>query len=141
MLATIIFSIWWILFATTEGLCKQLAHTILVLANGSASYKPPLGLANFTAVVIQTVVCLLLYFRRRVTFAFNTLFALYKIVYMIVLFAAGMNASRRPDSGWKDFGVTYPGYTSSQALGAMAWIILSYQGWENANYVRAKPAH
>ncbi|KAF2099470.1 hypothetical protein NA57DRAFT_55435 [Rhizodiscina lignyota] len=136
MLATVIFSVWWILFATTEGNCKGIAQTILSLANGQSSFEPSLGLLNFTAVVIQTVVCLILFFARRLVFAFNTIIALFKIILMVFIFVAGMvHASRGSNSGFKDFNKEYPGYSNSQALTAMVYIILCYQGWDNANYV------
>ena len=94
------------------------------------------GLVQFTSVVVITVVCLMLFFAPRLCFAFNSVSALYKIILMVVIFIAGMAASRGANSGWDDFNVEYPGYNSKEVLTAMVYIIECYQGWDNANYVR-----
>jgi hypothetical protein len=46
-----------------------------------------------------------------------------------------MANSRKKDSGWNDFNTDYPGYSGVNALTAMVYIIFSYEGWDNANYV------
>ena len=136
LLATVIFSLWWILFASTEGGSKSVAQTILTLASGRSVFELEDGLIQFTSVVVITVTCLMLFFVPRLCFAFNSVSALYKIILMVVIFVAGMSASRRANSGWDDFNVEYPGYNSKEVLTAMVYIIECYQGWDNANYVR-----
>jgi hypothetical protein len=135
LLATIVFSFWWILTETTENVAKAIAQSMLSLATGRSAMTLDVRLINLTAIAVQTVVCLLLYFARRFTFTFNTTLAVYRIVLMIVLFVSGMMASRGPNSGLKDFNVDYPGYNGKDALSAMTYIILCYQAYENANYV------
>ena len=93
------------------------------------------GLVRYTAVVVQTVVCLLLYFVRRLCFVFNSTFALYKIILLIFIFVVGMINSRGPDSGFRDFNEKYAGYKSVDALNAMLAVLYSYEGWDGANYV------
>ena len=93
------------------------------------------GLVRYTAVVVQSVVCLLLYFARRLCFVFNSTFALYKIVLLLFIFITGMVNSRGPDSGLRDFSEKHSGYTSKNALNAILAVIYSYEGWDGANYV------
>ncbi|KAF2108836.1 amino acid permease-domain-containing protein [Lophiotrema nucula] len=135
LLATVIFSLWWILFASTEGSSKSVAQTILTLASGRSVFELEDGLIQYTGVVVITVVCLMLFFAPRLCFAFNAVSALYKIILMLVIFIAGMAASRGANSGWHDFNVEFPGYNSKEVLTAMVYIIECYQGWDNANYV------
>jgi amino acid transporter len=73
------------------------------------------------------------YFSRKSGLLLNLLFALYKIVLVIVLIICGCIASKKPDNGWSDWG-PQP-IESKNVLAAMIYIIYSYQGWENANYV------
>ena len=92
-------------------------------------------MVRFTAVVVQSVVCLLLYFARRLCFVFNSTFALYKIILLLFIFIVGMANSRGPDSGFRNFNEEYPGYKGEDALNAMLAVIYSYEGWDGANYV------
>ena len=80
----------------------------------------------------------MLYFAPRYTFTLNTLSALYKIVLMFVIFVAGIAASRGSNSGFNDFNVEYPGYNSKEVLTALVYVFQSFQGWDNANYVRSE---
>jgi hypothetical protein len=109
------------------------AVNVLTLANSKTA--PLEGQIRFTAVVVETVVCLMLFFARRLCFVFNSTFAVYKIILLLVVFIAGMANSRGKDSGWNDFDKDYPGYNGVNTLSAMIAIIYSYQGWDNANYV------
>ena len=138
LMATVIFSVFWIFFAGTVTSSKTVAQCILSVANPETpiSQIPP-GQLKFTAIVVQSVACLLMYFARRLCFVFNSTFALYKILLFLVIFVAGMVASRGPDSGFNDFNTKFPGFNGTDALTAMIYIILCYQGWENANYVRS----
>ena len=95
----------------------------------------PDGLVRFTAVVVQSVVCLLLYFARRLCFVFNSTFALYKIILLLFIFIVGMVNCRGPDSGLHNFDEKHSGYKGADALNAMLAIIYSYEGWDGANYV------
>jgi amino acid transporter len=140
-MATVIFSCFWILLADTISSSKTVAINILSLANPDMPTSDiPDGQIRFTAVVVQTVVCLLLFFARRLCFLFNTTFAFYKIILLLFIFIAGMKASGgRGYVGFKDFDKEYSGYNGVDALTAMIYIIFSYQGWDNANYVRNSP--
>lgn len=109
-----------------------MAVNVLSLAHVN---NPLEGQIRFTAVVVESVACLLLFFTRRLCFVFNSTFAIYKIFLLLVIFIAGMANSRGEDSGWNDFNKEYPGYSGVDTLTAMISIIFSYQGWDNANYV------
>lgn len=93
------------------------------------------GLVRFTAVVVQTVACLLLYFLQRLCFVFNSTLALYKIVFLLVIFIVAMAHVQGPSSGLSDFNEKHSGFKSSDALSAMLTIVSSYVGWDGANYV------
>ena len=93
------------------------------------------GLVRYTAIVVQSVVCLLMYFARRLCFVFNSTFALYKIVLLLFIFIVGMVHSRGPSSGLQDFNEKHSGYRGKDALNAMLAVIYSYEGWDGANYV------
>lgn len=110
-----------------------MAVNVLSLANPHAA--PLEGQIRFTAVVVESVVCLMLFFARRLCFVFNSTFAIYKIFLLLVIFIVGMANSHGKDSGWHDFNKDYPGYNGVNTLTAMISIIFSYQGWDNANYV------
>ena len=136
-MATVIFSCFWILLAGTISSSKTVAQNLLSLANPDISISDiPDGQIRFTAVVVQTVVCLLLFFARRLCFLLNTTFAFYKVILLLFIFIASMKASgERENVGFEDFDKEYSGYNGVDALTAMIYIIFSYQGWDNANYV------
>ncbi|KAI9709140.1 MAG: hypothetical protein M1820_003587 [Bogoriella megaspora] len=135
LLATVVFSVYWIVFAGTVTLSNGIAQNILALANPQAPSTSQPGLHKFTAIVIQTVSCLLLYFARRLVFVFNTAFAVYKIILLLVIFIAGVVASRGANFGLDDFDTEYPNYSGVNTLTAMIYIIISYEGWQNAIFV------
>jgi hypothetical protein len=135
MLAAIIFSWYWIVICTSSN-CMTVSVYILALVYPDVPYSDlPHGWVRFVAAVVQTVACLLLYFARRLCFMFNSVFALFKIILLLVLFAAGMAACHEPGSGLKDWGSTPPGAGGMNTLSAMIYVIFSYQGWEHTNYV------
>ena len=131
-----IFSVFWIIKAGTYSSARNVAQYVLSLANPDTPMSEISdGLVRYTAVVVQTVVCLLLYFARRLCFVFNSAFAVYKIILLVFIFIVGMINSRGPNSGLTDFNEKHPGYTSEDALNAMLAVIYSFEGWDGANYV------
>lgn len=138
LLATLIFALWWILFASTVSNAKSVAQSILSLATHKSAFDIEDGWIQFTSIIVQTVVCLILFFAPRYCFALNTVSALYKIILMFVIFVAGIAASRGSNSGFNDFNVEYPGYNSKEVLTALVYVFQSFQGWDNANYVRSE---
>lgn len=136
LLATVIFSYFWILLASTCTSSKSVAVNLLALANPDTDASDLSdGQIRFTAIVVQTVSCLLLFFARRLVFVFNSTFAAFKIILLLFIFFTGMANSRGQNSGWNDFNEEFPGYRGFETLTAMTYILFCYQGWDNANYV------
>lgn len=135
MLAATIFTWYWVTLATA-GNARTAAIYMASLISPNRSYNQlDESLVKFLAVVNQTVICLLLYFLRRVSFMLNSLFAIFKIVFLLVLFVAGMVATSKEDSGTPDFGYRHPNSSALDSAAAMIWVIYAYQGWEHTNYV------
>lgn len=135
MLAATIFSWYWILLGTS-GSCETVAIYIVALIYPKTPYTDlDEGLIRFMLVIVQSVACLLLYFMRRLCFMFNSIFAVFKIVLLLVLIAAGVAASHKAGSGMSDFHVKQAGYGGINSLVAMIYVVYCYQGWEHTNYV------
>ncbi|KAF2739366.1 hypothetical protein EJ04DRAFT_484118, partial [Polyplosphaeria fusca] len=136
LLAAVIFSFFWILLGSTSGNCIVFASYALQIAHGDAAASTiDDRLLRFIAVVVQTTVCLLLYFLRKFCFVANNIFALFKIILLLVIAGAGFCASSWPSSGTSDFSAHEPGVDIIDQLSAMVYILYSYQGWEHTNYI------
>ena len=107
-----------------------------VYISATNSDKPDERMLRFMAVVILTTLCLLHYFSARMGRAVNNLFAASKLVMLSILFIAG--AIKATNANVHDFNqddrATRP--SSSSAATAFLAILYSYQGWENATFVR-----
>lgn len=114
---------------------RQSAQAILSLVTGEAISALDLRLVKFTAIAIQTVVCLLLYFFKRATFMLNTVFAAYRIILMFSIFVIGMTVRIPGRETVNDFNVEHPGYSAKNTLSAFVYIIACSQGYETATYV------
>ena len=152
MLATILYAGLFIAFANSAGNAFAFAKFVLIAAthlgdgpvanasNAEAQLNP--ALVRFIAISILTVVCFLHYTWSRLGLFLNKALALYKIVLCLVVFGAGVAAWNKPDSGVKppeNFGQIHSGGFNS--LSALVIIFYSYEGWENATYVRLKSFH
>jgi amino acid transporter len=91
-------------------------------------------LISFVAICVLTVVSFIHYFSRNLGLLLNRFFAIYKIVLLFIFVICGCIAIDRPGNGLSDWGNQPIQHTN--VLAAMIHIIYSYQGWENANYVR-----
>ena len=91
-------------------------------------------------IVVQTTVCILLFFLRRTCFVWNTPFAVFKVVAVVGIALLGLGLCRGDYEGTKDFG-QMSGYSGYGALSAMTHIIFSYQGFENVNCVSLLSCH
>jgi amino acid transporter len=109
---------------------------VLLAANPTVQKTEDLDrqLITLLAILVLTVVCFLHYFSRNSGLLLNLLFSAYKICLIVVFIIAGGVAygtsTDRPND-WNDQPVG-----KKDALAALIYIIYSYQGWENANYVR-----
>jgi hypothetical protein len=135
MLAATIFAWFWIILGSS-GNCESVALYIVGLLQPNTAYVDlDFRFIRFLAIIVQALACLLLYFMRRVCFMFNSLFAVFKIVVLLVFFAAGMAASHKAGSGLDDFKTQQPGITGIGCISAMVYVLSAYQGWEHTNYV------
>jgi amino acid transporter len=94
-------------------------------------------MVNYIAISILIVVCLIHYFSSRMGLFLNKLLALYKVILLLVMAFAGIAARNKPGSGksasdWTSSRTVGTGFNSVSAL---IYVIYSYTGWENANYV------
>src|SRR5271168_1817240 len=92
-------------------------------------------LVAFIAVAILTTICLLHYFSAETGLFLNRTLAYYKTGLLFAVFVAGVMARNQPDSGKNDWSTSDSPHSSFSTLSAMIYILYSYQGWENANYV------
>jgi amino acid transporter len=138
LFATVLFAAFFILLPNTGGNSLQFAKHVLLVASPDIQNTEELDrpLITLIAILVLSVVCLLHYFSRNSGLLLNLLFAAYKILLVVVLIIAGgisyHNSTSRPDD-WDDQPVA-----SRDALAALIYIVYSYQGWENANYVSGK---
>jgi amino acid transporter len=135
LLATVLFSAFFIFIPNTDGNSLQFARHILLASNPTVTETTELDkrLISYVAVSILTVVSFIHYFSRNSGLLLNLVFAIYKVALVVVLIICGCIASKKSDNGWSDWG-EQP-VASKDVLAAMIYIIYSYQGWENANYV------
>ncbi|KFY10415.1 hypothetical protein V491_07659 [Pseudogymnoascus sp. VKM F-3775] len=135
LLATILYSALFVLAANTNGNALQFAKHVLLAANPSITNSDELDgrLVTFLAIAVLTCVCLLHYFSRNSGLLLNLFFALYKTILIIVFIICGfISSSHEPNGkdGWNNEPVA-----KRDSLAALIYVIYSYQGWENANYV------
>lgn len=136
LLAAVIFSFFWILLCSTSGNSIVVAQYVLRIVHHDAPISEiDDGLIKFVGVVVQTVVCLMLYFLRRFCFVVNNFLALFKIVFLIVVVAVAFKAAGWEHSGTEDWWDKHPDSSTIDTLSAMVYILYSYQGWEHTNYI------
>jgi len=137
LLATILYSAFFVLTATTDGNCIEFAKHVLLAANPLAQTTAELDsrLITLFAILVLTFICFLHYFSRNSGLFLNLVFALYKIIFVAILIVAGGLAYKKSGHNlhdWDDQAVE-----NRDALAAFIFIVYSYQGWEGANYVSA----
>jgi amino acid transporter len=135
LLATVLFSTFFITTLNTNGNSIQFALNVLLTANPEATDPTQLDkrLVTYVAITILTVVCFIHYFSRNSGLLLNLMFAVYKVILVTIFIICGCIASSKPSNGKSDWG-DQP-IESKDVLAAMIFITYSYQGWENANYV------
>lgn len=94
------------------------------------------ALIRFITICILTLVCLLHYFSGKFGLFMNRLLAIFKLVLLVVVTIAGLITPGGEGSGRNDFQKVHEGKSGEEGLSAMVLILYTYQGWENANYVR-----
>lgn len=134
LLATILFSGFFLLLANSYGNSIQFAKHILISALPELEESKELDprLIRYIAISVVTLVCLIHWFSSRAGLFLNKLVAWYKTILLLVVFIAGMRYSGKHGSEWNDSGHTA---SATDGMAGMVMIFYSYQGWENANYV------
>ncbi|KAF2624273.1 amino acid transporter [Macroventuria anomochaeta] len=134
LLATILFSGFFLMLANSYGNSIQFAKHVLVAAFPGLEDSTKLDprLVRYIAISVITFVCLIHWHSSRAGLFLNKLVAWYKIVLLVVIFISGMTKSSGNQSKWSDSG---NGVSTTDGMTGMVLIFYSYQGWENANYV------
>ena len=136
MLAATIFSWFWILLCSNDSNCVTSAVYILQLVHPGTNYGDiDAKSAQFLGIVVNTVACLLLYFVLRGCLLLNSVFASLKLALLSVFFVAGIVHGCKSGSGLLDFNEKQSGGSAIDAIAAMTYVIGTYEGWENTNYV------
>jgi amino acid transporter len=135
LFAAILFSMFFITVPNTDGNSLQFAKHVLLTALPDVTDTTQLDkrLISLVAICVLTFVSFIHYFSRNSGLLLNLVFAIYKIILVFIFVVCGCIASGQSDNGKSDWG-DQP-IQSKNALAAMIYIIYSYQGWENANYV------
>ncbi|OKL57878.1 hypothetical protein UA08_06716 [Talaromyces atroroseus] len=136
LLATILYSSFFLVTPNTAGNAIQFAKLILLAANADFEDTQRLDqrLISFIAIVGLTGVCFIHYFSRNSGLFLNIFFVVFKIALLIVTIICGGIASTRVDKSKGSWSWGSQGGPSN-VLAALVYVIYSYQGWENANYV------
>jgi len=92
------------------------------------------GILRYTAIVVQSVACLMLFLARKLCFVFNSMFAAFKIILLTVIFVVAFAKSR--GSGLQDFNVSHGDFSAVRAMQSMIYILNCYPVWDNVNMVR-----
>ncbi|CAO2656259.1 Nn.00g050620.m01.CDS01 [Neocucurbitaria sp. VM-36] len=134
LLATILFSGFFLLLANSYGNSVQFAKHVLIAAMPGLDNSKELDprLVRYLAISVVTFVCLIHWFSSRAGLFLNKLVAWYKTILLLVVFIAGMVYSEKHGSQWND---PIDRGSAKDGMAGMVLIFYSYQGWENANYV------
>jgi hypothetical protein len=136
LFAAILFSFFWILLCSTSANSITFSQYSLRVAQHDAPFSElDDRLVRFLGVVVQTVVCLMLYFLRRFCLIANNFLAIFKVFFLLVVAGAGFRAAVWGDSGVPDWSTKHTNPNTIDTLSAMVYILYSYQGWEHTNYV------
>lgn len=112
--------------------------------------NPDYRLQQFVALVCITFICLIHLFSRRMGIYVNNTLALYKVALLVFVVVTGFvclgggggkHLKEDDPYGIKNLEHSFRGSERSphDYASAMLHVLYSYQGWENANYVRKRP--
>ena len=111
-------------------------HILLAAQNACDPVKlyEDAALTKFVAIIVLGLVCLLLWISPKTGLFLNKLLALYKVVLLLVMAIAGIASSGKEHSGAHDDDWHKPS-GGIETISGLIYIIYSYTGWENANYI------
>ena len=129
------FSTYWILLGTA-GNAGNFAKYVLQLSYPTLAIKQfDERWINIMDIAVQGIICLALYFARPTCFLLNNVFAMFKVILLVVLSVAGFIATRHQQSGTNDYSRRQPDFDGFDALGGMIHVLYTYEGWEYTNFV------
>ena len=97
---------------------------------------PNRDLVRFIGIVTISVICLIQLFSSRAGRVLNGFFAIVKILFLVVLFFFGVGALSSNDAP-SDFTQKQEHIPPIDYSQAILVVLYSYEGWENANFVRS----
>jgi hypothetical protein len=135
---TIVFSGFFLLLGNSYGNSISFAKNILLSADLTKAQTSELNarLVRFVAIAVVSLVCLLHYFSSRAGLFLNKALFWYKSLLLLVVLSAGIHHARKHGNEWNNYNGQKQRGSSMDCLAAMISIFYTYQGWENANYVR-----
>jgi amino acid transporter len=127
LLATILFSGFFLLLANSYGNSIQFAKHILLAALPDIDDTTELDprLIRYIAISVITLSCGIHWFSARAGLFLNKFVACYKTILLLAVFGAGMVYSGKNGSNWND---NVARGSKSDGMAAMVFIFYSYQG-------------
>lgn len=104
----------------------------------SPNQNPNRHLVRFIGIVAFSIICLIQLFSSRAGRSLNSIFALIKILFLLVLLGFGFAAIRHNTSP-VEFTQKVSGIPALNYAQAILIVLFSYTGWENANFVSTTP--
>jgi amino acid transporter len=137
LLSTVLYSGYFICFGNSAGNSVAFARHVLAASSAEVIRSTDFDkrLVNLVAVAILTIICFINYFSKDVGLFLNKLLAFYKVGLLFAMFVAGALVRKEPGSGFSDWGEDLGGGSAIDTLSAFIYVLYSFQGWENANYV------
>jgi amino acid transporter len=137
LLSTVLYSGYFICFGNSAGNSVAFARHVLAASSVEVIRSTDFDkrLVNLLAIAILTIICFINYFSKDVGLFLNKLLAFYKVGLLFAIFVAGVLVRNKPGSGFRDWGDDLGGGSAIDTLSAFIYILYSFQGWENANYV------
>ena len=135
LLATILFSGYFLMLANSYGNSIQFAKHVLIAASPNLEDSTELDprLLRYIAISAITLVCLIHWHSSRAGLFLNKLVAWYKVILLLVVFIFGMIWSGNNESQWESSG---DGSATSDGMWGMVLIFYSYQGGPGCPFQR-----
>jgi len=149
MFAYTLYSILFVTVFSSSTNVVQFGAMILVVTGAREHRDDELGrnysisnisapMARVIGVLTLTLLSILQMFQPKLGRGLNVILAVVKLTAVVILLAFGIAAATNNRGGWSDWSVRYETPTKSKNGWAKALlaVLFSYQGWENATFVR-----
>ena len=142
LLQAFLFAGFFISLGHTAGNSVAFSRHVLLAAQNSSDTLELIhyaALTKFVAIVVLGLVCMLLWIWPKAGLFLNKVLALYKVVLLLVMSFAGIAVSLHKDpdhAKYGSFAKDWEGHSGGMgSIAGLIYIIYSYTGWENANYI------